>query len=269
MKNKITILEKMQDYSLERTFEEQEKILEYQKKAIETLEKVFEDKLGDKSSILFSKDLKIDLSKLGYFLEKNESIEDFSELKENENQIDNIIEGIAEKLDLKFEIEQEVVLLNENIIQQELVQEAKLKGNTKESILEGAFQNENGQVASSLVVDVNPEKVKESVASINDRLNPINKYPAPKFNHKKESKKDLERKKFEEKYVNNFIAKQTRGITLDTETFSHTNTPINPDMIMVNVRGIREKSLNLAQDRPDVVIGNSGLITERRKVTNN
>lgn len=269
MENKqYTLLDKIEDYSLERTFEEQEKILEYQKKALEMLEKVFDNTLEDKNMLIMSKKFTNNLSKLGYFLEKNENIETLEDLKENENKIDQIIGEFAKDLDLTFNPEDEPVILNENLIEQELTLNAKSNGQTKEAILDGAFQNENGQVAASLVVSLKPEQIKENVASLNDRLNPLNKYPAPKFNHKKESKKDLERKKIEEICVNNFIAKQSKGIALDTETFSHINTPINPGVVLVNVRGIREKSLNLSEDRPDKVLGNSGLITERRKLTN-
>jgi hypothetical protein len=266
MEKKLDILDKIKDYSLERTFEEQEKILDYQKKALELLEKVFDNQLVDKNQVLSSKEMKLDLAKLGYFLEKNESIEDLKELKENEQEIDNILEGMSDKLELNFEKEKDIVLLNENLIEQELVAQSKLDGNTKEKVLDGAFQNENGQIASSLVVDANKEKIKETVSALNDRLNPINKYPAPKFNSKKSSNKDEKRKKFEETYINNFIQKQSRGLVLDTETFSHTNTILEPGMVMVNIKGIRDKSLNLNEERPNAVIGNSGLITERRRV---
>ncbi len=264
---KYTLLDKIEDYSLERIFEEQEKILEYQKKAIEMLDKVFDDKLVDKNSLLMSKSITNSLAKLGYLLEKNENINTLEELKENESEIDSLIGGVAEKLNLDFNPEPEVVLLNENLIEQELIFNAKSNGNNKEAILDGAYQNENGQVAASLVVDLKPEKIKESVSALNDRLNPLNKYPAPNFNHKKESKKDLERKKIEELYVNNFIAKQTKGIALDTETFSHTNTQINFKLPILNIKSIRDKSIGLTEDKPNAVIGSSGLITERRKLT--
>lgn len=264
---KISILDKMLDYSLERTFEEQEKILNYKKKAIGLLEEIFEEKINDKKFLLMSEDLQPELMKIGYLLEKNESIEDFHDLKENEGKIDKLIAGIAEKLDLKFNKEPEVVLIDESLIEQELINKSKLEGSHKEAILEGSFQNENGQVASSLVVNLTPEKIKETISTINDKLNPINKYPAPKFNHKKEAKKDIDRQRFESIYVNNFIMKQDKGIVIDTETFSYVKTEVKLGSVFLNVQGIREKSLGLSSDKPDAVMGGSGLITERRKLT--
>ncbi len=328
------LIKLINDPSLERSFDEQENILQLKLKGFDHLKKTYSpEELDKKQKLMYSKEMQLNLANVGLALEgqefyseiKNEAINSAKmsiltnkltnklaeklELTPMENKEEKITEDLNENLQEDYlDISNENdVQLDDKLIETTLVEEAQRNNNVKEVVMEGAYQNNAGQVASSAVVNLSQETIRNTVQNLDAQYNgveveqeEVKKPKQENENNAKEDKDKKQEKKFDtpkpspednnlkkkavkeqkknddtikkeakiEEYVASASKKQEKGIVLDTETFSSNVTLIDPKKvnIMSNIMNLREKSLNLDANRPEVVVESSGLVTQRRKV---
>lgn len=204
-------LDLVRNPELPRSISEQREILKLQLKGLEYIEKNSNtDLLLNNSNFEYNNELKLKLVEIGslvekqeYLIEKNLDIESrvdnqlkleliTEELENNlgltnKNKLNNLPkpEPIFEKekeqineneLNYKPEDSNKIkVNLNEELITQELIEKAKLDGDLKETKLNSTKPTDNGQIGASLVVNLDEQKIANTIQSLEDKLNPVNK----------------------------------------------------------------------------------------------
>lgn len=202
------IYELVSNPELPRTVSEQREILKLELKGLEYIEKNSNtDLLLNNKDFELNNNLKLKLVEIGSLVEKQEyliennldvesRVDNQLKLEEITNQLEKDL-GISNKneidlpkpkpefkeehkkdnekeLDLTPEPPKEKINLSEEIITQELVEKAKMDGDLKEVKLDSTRPTDNGQVGASLVVNLDEQKIANTIQNLEERLNPVN-----------------------------------------------------------------------------------------------
>ncbi len=198
-KHHLHLMELIKNPFLERTNNEQEEILQLKLKSINKLEKQYSPEEVEANKMkLFKKDLSIELANIGMV----EELSDYAVKKMGMNPNDSeevkmsLVKKMKIELEEKLELkppqnkeknenqndkefqyipEIEPVAINHGLLEQEIKAQAAFSGETKEVVMPGAYQNQNGQVVTSLVTDVSEQKIEAIAENIDNVYN----QPAP------------------------------------------------------------------------------------------
>ncbi len=313
-KHHLHLMELIKNPFLSRTDNEQEEILQLKLKGINTLKKQYSpEEIEANKMNFFKKELSIELANVGMV----EELSDYAVKKMgmNPNDSEEVKMSLVKKIKLELEEKLELkpkqnndennkenedvldiqpVAINHQLLEQEIRAQASLSGETKEVVLPGAYQNQNGQIVTSLVTDISEQKIENIAANID------NVYNQPKVTEKEtnqeqakknkgSSKEDKSKNKKENEYENSYlkilrkiriksavneIKKQNNGnLHLEDSKMIERNTTVDPqkihlsDLSSIGAR-ISKMKADYMQENPkhSSVMDSSGLITTTVKL---
>lgn len=214
-----------------KTLTERKHLLELEEKGLEYIKKTYKPNSAINSPEFTYNELsKKDLIEIGFALEKKDFLKESNanvlEKTNNQLELESVVQKAEKQLNLNQEDklatpkpepkpkieedtpEPERVKIDEKSLEQELIAKAQREGDTKEVILDKTVPTAAGQLASSLVVDIDDKKIDATIQQMDERLNP-QKIEQPKIEEDALKEKNEDTKEQKNKNTNTNKLKPT------------------------------------------------------------
>jgi hypothetical protein len=220
--HKLHIVELVSNPTLPRTVSERKEIHALETAALEHIRKFAPENSSLKlDDITYGEEDKANLAKLGLALEKKDFLKQNNATLTETTEAQLDIDKLANNLELKLspnvenefsgnqpkpkpeykpknesvepepiiEVNKERVNLDETYVAQELIAKAQIDGDIKEKKLDGTSPTNAGQIASSLIVNLDSSKIEAEIQKMDERLNPAQNEEVTTTSNKQEPQK--------------------------------------------------------------------------------